>query len=670
MQSTRKGLNIVLTAMSHHIWRGVPLQYMYGSDSPWGTPEFPLVRPASNHTVLYHIPNNGDMIERPPKPQIGQDKWDKDHVRLPCSPQSLYPVFDNFGKKRLRERWDIIVEALSKPIRNSQDLVNAILTYNTGFRDSRFWKFSALHKLFDEYLEEEESRYFFDVTLPQIIQLALALPKLIQAPIPLLKQNRTSSVSLSQEQISCLLANAFFCTFPRRNSRNRDAEYATYPFINFTPLFNYKPFDNVLEKIKCICHYFRRVCTKVPTGVVTFTRRSVPRSECPEWARSTRKMAVPVHVDPEAIIEDLDGLIQVDFANRYLGGGVLGGGCVQEEIRFVICPELMVSMMLTQALQPTEAVLIIGSERYSNYSGYGSSFHWSGDHVDATPMDSSFRRRCAVLALDAMPFPNKTAGEWEVQAIERELNKAWVGFSIHTEGEGLQYPGVATGNWGCGAFGGSSTLKSMLQIMASAQAGRPLAYCTFRDVAKRDYINRMYSRMCKHDVTVGQMYKMLVQYSQTANTDEMKIFLESSLEQHCKPPEVKPKQKPEPMSINPTPESAADQKPKAEVNIEKELLKNSPDMFEGDEIIASSSVKNEDDNFWSRNLKLLSQMDKIDQNSDNLNLTPTSDSQRVKDVPMAEDKHEMEVSPVVKKSLGKKITDYFSKQSDVKMSCE
>ena len=32
-------------------------------------------------------------------------------------------------------------------------------------------------------------------------------------------------------------------------------------------------------------------------------------------------------------IEDAVGSLQVDFANCHLGGGVIEGGCVQEEIR-------------------------------------------------------------------------------------------------------------------------------------------------------------------------------------------------------------------------------------------------------------------------------------------------------------------------------------------------
>ena len=80
---------------SGNSWRGMPLSEIYGSQSPWGAPEFPLVSPSFHHAVLYHIPNSGCVAnDRPPKPQIGQDKWDSEHVRMPCSDQSLYPVED------------------------------------------------------------------------------------------------------------------------------------------------------------------------------------------------------------------------------------------------------------------------------------------------------------------------------------------------------------------------------------------------------------------------------------------------------------------------------------------------------------------------------------------------------------------------------------------------
>lgn len=82
-------------------------------------------------------------------------------------------------------------------------------------------------------MEEEEVSSFFKTLLPKMVHLALQLPVLITGGIPLLKSHSNASISLSQLQVSSLLANAFFCTFPRRNSANPQSEYSTYPHINF-----------------------------------------------------------------------------------------------------------------------------------------------------------------------------------------------------------------------------------------------------------------------------------------------------------------------------------------------------------------------------------------------------------------------------------------------------
>jgi len=77
--------------------------------------------------------------------------------------------------------------------------------------------------------------------------------------------------------------------------------------------------------------------------------------------------------------------LQLDFANKYLGGGVLGSGCVQEEIRFLICPELFITMLFTECMNENESFFIRGCERYSDYTGYNDSFKWNGDYQDTTP---------------------------------------------------------------------------------------------------------------------------------------------------------------------------------------------------------------------------------------------------------------------------------------------
>ena len=65
---------------------------------------------------------------------------------------------------------------------------------------------------------------------------------------------------------------------------------------------------------------------------------------------------------------------QVDFANKLVGGGVLGFGCVQEEIRFVICPELLISRLFTEALNSNECLRITGGQA----SQVGRHHRWAG----------------------------------------------------------------------------------------------------------------------------------------------------------------------------------------------------------------------------------------------------------------------------------------------------
>ena len=47
-----------------------------------------------------------------------------------------------------------------------------------------------------------------------------------------------------------------------------------------------------------------------------------------------------------------------------------GVGPTQEEIRFVICPELIVGMLICPAMRANESIQIVGAERYSKYTGW------------------------------------------------------------------------------------------------------------------------------------------------------------------------------------------------------------------------------------------------------------------------------------------------------------
>lgn len=487
-------------------WRGTPLEELCTNI---GKDPYPPVKHSSEHTVLFKVPIVHGLIPKP-YPSSPVDVWDKDHVRMPHSSQSLYPITET----DLQRRWELIKQALSSSILSSHQLEAAILHYNSKY--SQRWDFVALHKFFSDTLEEEETEYFFASVLPKLIQLALSLPSLVTTGVPLLRKCKKHSISLSQQQISCLLANAFFCTFPRRNTSRKVSEYNTYPDINFSGLFTGDASSPSLqEKLKCLMHYFQRVCSKVPDGVVTFSRNYIPPSHLPHWSKETARLP-RLHVSSSGTIEDQGhGMLQMDFANKYIGGGVLGYGCVQEEIRFVICPELIVARLFTECLDDTESLIITGCERYSKYEGYADSFRWVNNINDKTPRDSFGRRYCTLVAVDALYFRNANT-QYTVSRINRELNKAYAGFSWGVN-SGCK-AAIATGNWGCGAFRGDASLKALLQLMVAGKTRRDLAYFTFGDTELRDKLADMHSFLVGYNVTVGQLWNLIVRYSVECST--------------------------------------------------------------------------------------------------------------------------------------------------------
>ncbi|KAG0223863.1 hypothetical protein BGW42_005507, partial [Actinomortierella wolfii] len=368
------------------------------------------------------------------------------------------------------------------------------------------------------YLSKKETIHFFDVVLPRMQQLALRMPELIKVPIPLLSQQQDSAITLSQEQIACLLCHAFFNTFPGRwvpfrharrrkqfnnrgshknrqqdgNHEQNEEETSTLdegkkdgkhsqkhqqkphkqqkkkPEPRQSTLFDYfgkpapttsavtfgseiaqasthpatsptktsggvgaikrsvasdgedamedieLPLDMVLEqgpssqttregneeesdqaklprrklpsinfislfraedrksassnvmfaKLRCLFHYFDRVTSDMPNGTVTYHRQVLQRPVDLKKAKRVRTEPFQfskVTVDLDGPLEDSPvGTLQLDFANKNLGGGALERGAVQEEIRFMICPELILTRLFTEQLQPNEALLIKG----------------------------------------------------------------------------------------------------------------------------------------------------------------------------------------------------------------------------------------------------------------------------------------------------------------------
>lgn len=76
------------------------------------------------------------------------------------------------------------------------------------------------------------------------------------------------------------------------------------------------------------------------------------------WANAKQHEA---NFSPVRSIWDVLPFLQVDFASSWLGGGVLGSGLVQEEILFLMNPEMIVSRLFTEKLDDNECLVVTGS---------------------------------------------------------------------------------------------------------------------------------------------------------------------------------------------------------------------------------------------------------------------------------------------------------------------
>ncbi|KAL3285060.1 hypothetical protein HHI36_019184 [Cryptolaemus montrouzieri] len=503
---------------------------LYSGRDPWDF-YIPPLSISKHGTVLYEFPYEFPGI---PKPHIVDNPkdWDDDHVKMPFSPKNLLTVKDGDELEKKMPAWEIICKSLEGPITSFSELQEAIRTYTGPIP-----KLLALEYFLDKVLEKEESIKFFDDLLPRIIKLALRLPEIIPGSIPLLKQHHNKSISLSQLQVSSLLANGFLCTLPWREEL-----LETYPGVDFVRL--YSSFNGpgrfcVLEKIKCIVHYFRKILNSEPQGIITFERIFIPKKEMPKWGTLKNTLDnTKVHITSSGCIEDASGCLQVDFANRNVGGGVLGFGCVQEEIRFVICPELLISRLFVERLDHTETVVIRGVERFSSYIGYGETFKWSANFTDETPFDRFGRRQTTVVVMDATCF-FKEEKQYLPHEILRELGKAYAGF--HCNHADNLAP-VATGNWGCGAFQGNAKLKSLIQLMACNVAHRDLVYYTHGDLKLQDDIYEMYLFIVANKITICELLSIICKFADAKlSSDQFYDFIRQSWSERKSMAKIAPK---------------------------------------------------------------------------------------------------------------------------------
>ncbi|CAE7947162.1 Parg [Symbiodinium sp. KB8] len=352
----------------------------------------------------------------------------------------------------------------------------------------------------------------------------------LRIPVEILEGHGEEYQALDRGLVLSLMAQMFLCLL--------DAPDRAMPACSFEQLLcPRRPFPQEVAKLRMFVHYFERCRLEPPKGELRIWRQvRTEKASTAAW-KASKKPLLPMQVADRGVgLEDEmgRGCLHADFANMYLGGGVLVGGCVQEEIRFAICPELCAAMVICPYMLDHEAITIVGGEQFSAYSGYGRSLAYAGDFRDPTPKDEDGTVLVAITAMDALDFRGQEVSlsqQLRDQLLLRELEKAAIAFAPTDEAALRRWPVIATGNWGCGAFGGCVELKAILQWLAASEASRQLLYFPY-DVPLGPALSELADTLTRQGATVGSLFTALTSEPTARRSQDLFEHLRERLAMH------------------------------------------------------------------------------------------------------------------------------------------
>ena len=426
-------------------------------------------------------------------------------------------------------QWVLVTTLLRRPVESIvplEDLLSYI-QYDLQFTTLR----SALQCI----CAKEPS--FFARVWPNMVTSALSLPRLFpDGLLQTLQQGVDTSVSLTREQIASLLVHMFLCSLqpPTWNKF----------WVNFGIWYN-SDSPPVRAYLQCLFDYFSQLDQSGkplnPLEIVEFHRRVL--NQPPNWSTSTARFYDGILVTSTSLEPKSNCHIEVSFANKDVGFGVSG---TQEEVKMAMSPEACVAVLLTPTLLENEALLIHGARQVGSCQGIGRNVTYSGP---LKPIGNRDWNKRWIVAMDAMELDtmenidtrpvaaNNVIHELRRSVLERELHKACCGFGGigSQECDGGDMGGVisiATGHWGCGAFGGHKHAKALIQLMAASEAGKALVYHDINVGGEEtspfvQELETFVSVLVQKKATVAQLYSVMLEVGHTSISDNEPNLFES-----------------------------------------------------------------------------------------------------------------------------------------------
>ena len=311
-----------------------------------------------------------------------------------------------------KELWEKKKLLFEKPISNIKEIKSIFYDHDCKF-------FDKIDKLYKNEGEE------FIKIYGHLKDLALNINEILPTEIPLLKTRTKGKCELTRKQTALIFLLSFLDLIDLKQE-----QYKNKNFFNVSNIL-YKKFDSTFEFGRCFLNYLTIIGkwlsekNDILNEKITYFRDT---KEFDDKIFEKEQKLCEIKIIEEGSLFNGKAAYGVDFANKYIGGGVLGGGCVQEEILFAIEPEAIVSMFFMEVMDDNDAIRIDNTIQYSCYEGYGRDFKFVKSAVNMS--DLSKIKKSKFIAIDAVIQFSLKYGVFREEDIKRDIHKAFVGFNL------------------------------------------------------------------------------------------------------------------------------------------------------------------------------------------------------------------------------------------------
>ncbi|XP_011496990.1 PREDICTED: uncharacterized protein LOC105361492 [Ceratosolen solmsi marchali] len=329
--------------------------------------------------------------------------------------------------------WSTVTKQLDKAAaaKNSEDLVDAMqrvhdmcnLDPEEDLKEPDL--FIGLVNYLEKELNSTERNHIFTKTIPYMVNRAKIL-KIHKPPQGLYfsLQQQGDTIEHSYAFVASLIANAFFSTYPKRTPKT----HPTLMDFNFTNFFKYLHLKSQRAKLRGLFQYFDYLeyeGERALEGHLLISRQVMLSKQwltIEDWLECSMPLC-PLSIRHEGRLERAkqagNTVMQVCFASRNLGNGVLEDSVTQETIQIATHPELLAIILSVEALEDNEALIVEGLRHISRIQDpkHRATF-------EIIPEPNSI----TICCIDAEDYSQLPLAQYEEDNVLRELNKSLLGF--------------------------------------------------------------------------------------------------------------------------------------------------------------------------------------------------------------------------------------------------